>query len=169
MKNECPMDKLNIKEKKMKRTFLIVTLLLLVSSIVPDTAAQMRKFNRGDCSVRMGEKLSLTQEQQTKIDDLRIKHQKEMIDLRSDLNKARLDMKALKYKSDIKRNNLLAATEKMNNIKNKIALARTNHHMDVYELLDEKQKEMWIEFYPKHSGKNKGFHSRHMMRNKKFR
>lgn len=151
----------------MKSTFLIVTMMsLLVVSFVADTSAQNRKFKRGDHGLRMIEKLNLTDDQQTKVDDLRIKHQKEMIDLRSDLEKAGLDLKELKNKKDFNRSDLLSQIEKMNNIKNKIALARANHHMDVYELLDDKQKEEWKDFNPEGMEKRMGFHDKKMMRHR---
>jgi Spy/CpxP family protein refolding chaperone len=139
---------------------------MLVVSFVMDTSAQNRKFKRGDYGHRMIENLNLTDDQQTKVDDLRIKHQKEMIDLRSDLDKARLDVRELKNKKDFNRSDLLSLTEKMNNIKNKIALARTNHQMDVYELLDDKQKEEWKDFRPMGKEKRMGFHDKRMMRNR---
>ncbi|QQS34629.1 MAG: periplasmic heavy metal sensor [Ignavibacteriales bacterium] len=137
----------------MKRTFFAIIVITLIAVVLlPDAFAQNRKFRKKEHRMeRMHrlERLNLTDEQQKKVDEFRVSHQREMIDLRSELDKAKLDIRELKNKSDYKRSDLISAVEKLSAIKNKIAIAQTNHHMDIYELLDKNQKEVWNNFRPK--------------------
>jgi len=95
------------------------------------------------------ERLNLTDEQKEKVQSFRLKHQKEMIDLKADLEKAELALNELKAKKNFSRSDYLNAVEKINDAENKISLSRADHRMDVYELLtDEQKKEFW-EFGPK--------------------
>jgi Spy/CpxP family protein refolding chaperone len=151
----------------MKRTFVLSMLLLLVILFSVDTSAQFRKFKRGNHNM-MIEKLNLTAEQKTKVDDLKIIHQKEMIDLKSELAKTRLDLKELKSKTDIKRNEVLNLVEKINGIKNKMSIARVNHRMDIYELLDDNQREIWRDTKPMGPGRNMEFRDNKMMKHKRM-
>jgi hypothetical protein len=54
-------------------------------------------------------------------------------------------MKKLISSENISRAQMLSLTKELNVIKNEIALARTNHKMDVYEILDNNQKKIWME------------------------
>ena len=96
----------------------------------------------------MLEKLDLSAEQKDKIQTLRISHQKEMVDLKADLEKAKIALRELKAKKNFPRNDYLSAVEKINNAENKISLSRANHRMDIYEILTDKQKEEFWEFEP---------------------
>ncbi len=149
----------------MKRTFLLLILATLITGIsAPDTSAQHRKFKCGDFHKQRMENLNLNEGQRTKVDELRNIHQKEMIDLRAELQKAQLDVREIKNKADFKRNDLINAVEKISSIKNKIALKRANHQMDIYELLDENQKEMWRKSGPMRDDKPMMRRDKRMMR-----
>ena len=89
---------------------------------------------------RMMEKLNLTDEQKDKIQQLRIEHQKAMIDLRADMQKKKLALKELTAKGNYSRNDYLNLVNDINSARNKIEAARANHRMDVYSTLDDQQK-----------------------------
>jgi Spy/CpxP family protein refolding chaperone len=89
------------------------------------------------------QQLNLTEEQQTKVDELKFAHQKEMIDLKANLDKKELDMNELKSKGNYTRDEYLNKVNEIISARNKIALSIANHHMDVYQLLDENQKKEW--------------------------
>ncbi|RPI69893.1 MAG: hypothetical protein EHM47_13100 [Ignavibacteriales bacterium] len=112
------------------------------------------------------EKLNLTEEQENKISDLRTNHQKKMTDYKAELEKAKIDMRDIRNSSGVSRNNLISAVEKMNDVKNKMAVERINHHMDVYELLNDEQKEIWREQKP--SRDHQGFGFRNKSNGKRF-
>ncbi len=91
----------------------------------------------------MFEKLNLTDDQKDKIDQLRLKNQEEMIDLRADMQKKRLAVKELQQKGSYSRSDYVDLVKNLNNSRDKINLARANHIMDIYELLTDQQKEIF--------------------------
>jgi Spy/CpxP family protein refolding chaperone len=151
----------NVKQitgNKMKTLILSLVTLFLVTSINSTTFAQPKqKFHKKMFKERMIEKLNLTKEQGDKISDLRSDHQKKMADFKAELEKAKIDMRDLRDNSDLSRAEMISAVEKVNNIKNKMALERTNHRMDVYELLNDEQKEIWREHEPFKDNMKMGF------------
>lgn len=100
-------------------------------------------LGRGKGKALMAEKLNLTADQQKKIEELRTSHQKQMIDLRADMAKLHLEKKEMLNKGNYDRKAFLALEEKIGKQRNVIETARANHQMDVYEVLDAKQKEIW--------------------------
>jgi len=97
----------------------------------------------GNCKAAIVEKLNLTPDQEKKIEDLRMNHEKKMIDFRADMEKLQLEKKELLNKADYDRKSFLALEEKIMKQRNTIEMAMANHRMDVYEVLDAKQKEIW--------------------------
>jgi len=97
----------------------------------------------GNRKAKIAEKLNLTVEQEKKIETLRTAHQKQMIDLAADMAKLHLEKKELMNKGSYDRKTLVALEEKIIKQRDIIDLARINHQMDVYEILDAQQKEIW--------------------------
>jgi Spy/CpxP family protein refolding chaperone len=134
----------------MKTPILTLSLIFLFSMMnFSDGYSQQRerklyKFKQD----RVIDKLNLSDEQSNKISDLRTKHQKIMVDLKANLQKIKIDMRELRKSSDLNRSKLTAVTEKINDIRNKMAIERANHQMDIYELLDADQKKIWQEHEP---------------------
>lgn len=126
----------------MKNTIIAFLTVIFVIAMVTDVNAQKRKDMRQNFQ-RIHEQLNLTDQQKTKLEDIRLKHQEQMIDMRSELEKARLENQKLRNSEKLNRSDVLNQTKKMNTIKNKIAEARTNHKMDVYELLTDEQRKIW--------------------------
>jgi predicted small secreted protein len=87
--------------------------------------------------------LNLTDDQQTKIDELKLAHKKEMIDLKANLDKKELALAELKNKGNYSREEFLNKINDVITARNKIAISFANHQMDVYEQLDENQKKEW--------------------------
>ncbi len=149
----------------MKRITLIpLTTVLFLSFTIWNIAQQGDYLYSGHQKhERFAEKLNLTEEQQTAIGELRIKNQREMVDIKTDLQKKKLDLKELKIKGNYSREEFLNLVRKMNDSKSNIALAAANSKMDIYELLTDEQKKMFDKMgkrYRKH---------RKMMKNKMMR
>lgn len=117
---------------------LIIALVGLYSSTVypQNKSFPEHQFFKG----KMLEKLNLTDEQKNKIEDARLAHQKQMIDLKANLQKKLLALKELRLKGNLDRNSVLAAVKEINQAKNEIALARANNMMDFYEILTPEQR-----------------------------
>lgn len=127
----------------MKKLFLIgglITALVIAAAInfyPQQTSTPQGERFRG----RMMEKLNLTDDQKDKIEQLKLKHQEEMIDLRADMQKKRLAVKELRQKGNYSRSDFLNLVNDLSASRSKIAAARANHRMDVYELLTDQQKQ----------------------------
>ncbi|GBD88128.1 periplasmic protein [bacterium BMS3Abin03] len=106
---------------------------------------QMRNMKMGSHHKMMMKKLNLTEKQQATIEKLMISHQKQMVDLKADLEKRKLDLQELKLNTGYTRDEFLAKIGAINEAKNKIALAMANHKMDIYELLTVDQKKIFNE------------------------
>lgn len=113
-------------------------------------------------------KLNLTDNQKAKIQEIRFKQQSQMIDLRASLEKEKLAMKEkLRTSDNISRDEVVSEVNKISDIKNKIALARANSLMDVYEVLTPDQRKM-IKKKILDFGMERGFDGMGMMRDRGF-
>jgi len=142
------------------KTIIISTLtaIILFFGINSDLSAQPRhKFKERITRERIIDKLNLTEEQKDKISELRSSHQKKMADYKAELEKAKIDLRDLQNSDELNRNNIISAVEKINSIKNQMAIERTNHRMDIYELLNDEQKEIWRENRQYRGKRNFGF------------
>jgi Spy/CpxP family protein refolding chaperone len=92
---------------------------------------------------RMFQKLSLTETQQDQIVTIRLNHQMEMIDLKANLQKKKLEMVELKNNGDYTREDFINKVEVINSVKDEIAISKANCQMDIYLLLDDNQKKEW--------------------------
>lgn len=125
----------------MKKLSLVPAAVLFMILIMAGTStAQLDQRQRRD---RIHDKLNLTAEQETKIQKLRIEHQKKMIELKADLEKAKVDARETRTNDNISRSDVVNNIERINKIKNEIALSAANHRMDVYEILTPEQREIW--------------------------
>ena len=94
----------------------------------------------------MLEKLNLTDTQKTQFQKMNLTFKKHMIDLKANLQKSALDLKALQNSDNINRSDVISAVKEINSNKNAIALATANHRMDMYDLLTPAQRKIWKEF-----------------------
>ena len=149
----------------MKRTLIITALLSFLIVIAGAfTFAQKQRENRGENKrERIIEKLNLTDEQQTQIEEIRFAHQGKMIDLRADVEKKELGLKELQSTANFSRSDYITKVEEVISTENEMKVERANHHMDVYELLDTEQRETWTKMKQMKEGK----HNKMMKHNKK--
>jgi Spy/CpxP family protein refolding chaperone len=140
----------------MKRTLIIITLLSFLIVIAGAfTFAQKQRENRGENKhEQFMDKLNLTDQQKTQIEEIRFAHQKKMIDLRADAEKKELGLKELQSSGNFSRGDYIAGVEGKLSAVNKLALEKANHHMDVYELLDAEQQKTWNKMKPMKHGKH---------------
>jgi Spy/CpxP family protein refolding chaperone len=117
---------------------LIVLLIIPAFSQIQDSGKATRPFMKN----RPFAKLNLTETQKSKIQEIRFKQQSQMIDLRANLEKEKLALKELIAKGDISRDAVVAEVNKLNAAKDKIAVARTNGLLNVYDVLTPEQRKM---------------------------
>jgi Spy/CpxP family protein refolding chaperone len=122
---------------KTKINFFAIGLLMLI--FAGSIFAQPRRSYLYD-------KLSLTDQQISQIEKLRDQHLKKMSDYRNELNKLAIDLRTEWRSSNPDRKKIESLTNKMSELRSKMNQDRLNHWFDVYNLLDEKQKEKFREF-----------------------
>ena len=131
----------------MKAKILLIATIIVSALMIQGIFAQgtMNHKNKGD-HFPMFQKLNLTEEQQDQISTMRLNHQMEMVDLKANLEKKKLEMAELKNKGNYTREQYIAKVEAINSAKNQIAISKANFQMDVYQLLDDTQKQEWNKF-----------------------
>lgn len=135
--------------KIMKTKFFLAIVAIIALSIFTDSFAQMERMKMRDkMRYQMEEKLNLSDSQKAKVEELRVNHQKKMIDLKANLEKKKVELKSLRNSDKLNRSDFVKLTKEINEIKNSMAVERANHHMDIYELLDNNQKKIWREMRP---------------------
>jgi Spy/CpxP family protein refolding chaperone len=107
---------------------------------------------------RMQFMLNLTDEQTKTFNDIRYKHQMEAIDLRAELDKNRAEVRKMMADENVNSDKLLALTKANNEILAKMRTSRTQMWLDVYNILDDNQKEIWTTRFNQFGGRQgKGF------------
>lgn len=89
----------------------------------------------GDCSYA-AEKLNLTDEQKTQLQDLRVKHQKEVIPLQSDLRVKQIELREMIAKGEGEKN-LLKKNSEIDKIKASLSELRLKHQLQVKNIVGE--------------------------------
>ena len=127
----------------MKQTTLISLSLILFFSFAFWSFAQQNDKSGNDHQrhERFAQKLNLTEQQQTTIELLRMKKQKEMSYLKADLQLKKLELKELKTKGNYSRDEFLNMVREINKSKMDISVSKANNRMDIYELLTDEQKQ----------------------------
>ncbi len=117
-----------------------ILFIALISTQFSYGQMERRGLNRGDHHKMMMEKLNLTDTQKEAVEELHFSHKREMIDLKAALEKKQLDKQELLSKGNYTRDDYLGKVTSVSDAKDKMALAKANHRMDVYDLLTEEQR-----------------------------
>ncbi|BDQ01657.1 periplasmic heavy metal sensor [Ignavibacterium sp.] len=133
----------------MKKGILLLTIAVFSLGLFSQIFAQRQRMEmRERIHNRMEERLNLTDAQKAKVEELRLNHQKKMIDLKANLEKKEVELNALRRSDKLNRSDLLKLTKEISEIRNSMAVEKANHQMDIYELLDNNQKQIWREMKP---------------------
>jgi Spy/CpxP family protein refolding chaperone len=117
-----------------------ILFIALISTQFSYGQMERRGMHQGDHYKIMQEKLNLTDTQNEAVEELHFSHKREMIDLEAAIDRNKLDMKELLSKGNYTRDDYLNKVKSISNAKEKMALAKANHRMDVYDLLTEDQR-----------------------------
>lgn len=130
----------------MKKLIIVLSVLFAITALNQQLFAQKKDNPRSrDYRGDLKEQLNLSEDQEKKIETLRLSNKEDMIKFKSDLELKELEIRKLKSSDKLSRNEMINLTKEMNEIKNQIALTRTNHQMDVYDLLDDSQRKVWLD------------------------
>ncbi|MBK7629678.1 MAG: Spy/CpxP family protein refolding chaperone [Ignavibacteriales bacterium] len=130
----------------MRNLILGFVVLFAITIFNPQIYSQKRDHQRqNNFKMELKKQLNLTEEQEKKIESLRLSFEEKVIKFKSALELKELEMRKLKSSENLSRNDMINLTKEISAIRNDMALARTNHQMDVYELLDNAQRKVWME------------------------
>ena len=130
----------------MKRKIILITTVILTLVLTLTVTAQPRPKpprNFGFDKGRIIDLLKLTDDQQNQFFNFFFTHQNEVIDIRADIQKVHLKIKKMMTESDINDEQLLALTEKINQLEGKLKQLKMKFWLNVYKILDENQKKIW--------------------------
>jgi Spy/CpxP family protein refolding chaperone len=122
-----------------------ILFIALISTQFSYSQMERRGMRLGDHHKMMMEKLNLTDTQKEAVEELHFSHKREMIDLKAALELKQLDKQELLSKGNYTRDDYLGKVTALSNAKDKMALAKANHRMDVYDLLTEEQRKTFDE------------------------
>lgn len=122
---------------------------VLLFAITAGSQPMERRHDGKGPSVRHGERLKemleLTSVQSDKFDLLKLQHQKKMIQIRSQIKTARLDLRQLQRAKTPDRKSIETALKNINDMELQAKLARTDFWFSVRELLTPEQQLRWNE------------------------
>ena len=130
------------------RSRIIAAMIALMFVTVASTSiyAQAPKGMMNKKGPMMGQKifakLNLTDAQKDQIAKLRTDFQTKMVDLKANLQKDKIALKALRNKDDVTRNEVISSVEAVNKSRDAIALALANHIMDIRDILTPEQRKI---------------------------
>ncbi len=123
-------------------------IMIIISIISIDMSAQPYGKGRGpgECifqGERIAMHLDLTESQREQVSHIILKHQKEVLDYKNQLEKNMLEMKEMRVKGTVNRNAYITIVEQNNKLRNSMRISRANKEMDIFDILDADQKKKW--------------------------
>jgi len=123
----------------------LILFIALISTQFSYAQTERRGMHQGDHHKMMIDNLNLSDTQKEAVEELSFSHKREMIDRKAATEKNKLDMQELLSKGNYTRDDYLNTVKTINDAKEKIAFAKANHRMDVYDLLTEEQRKSFDE------------------------
>jgi Spy/CpxP family protein refolding chaperone len=96
---------------------------------------------------RMQTILQLTDEQKSKISDIRFEHQNFVLDTKNEIQKNRLTVRKMMADNNIDQKKLLSLTEKNSELNGKIKSSGVKMWLEVYNILNDTQKTQWTKMF----------------------
>ena len=125
----------------MKKILIILIALITIIGTITTSAQRGRgEWKKGfnDCK-----QLNLTDEQQERFDKIKFEHQELKIELDAKLKKNQLEIKKLLSADNFNESDLMNLVQMSTDIRAEKNMSRTKMWLNVYNILDNEQKEMW--------------------------
>ena len=90
--------------------------------------------------------LDLTEEQHKKLDDLKMKHIKESMSLRTDLGIKQMELGALWRAEELEGKKIVAKVKEISGLRQKLQIARVEHKLGMYNILTPDQRKIARKF-----------------------
>ena len=133
-----------------------LVVLLLAASITFSSAifAQPFKHKPMDGKKRITQLLKLNDSQLKKFNEIRFTNQEKMIDLRAKIRKNQLKIREMAASKNISKSAVMNLVDKISSLRSTMAKQKMGMWFDVYNILDDTQKDIWV----KHFGNMKKMH-----------
>jgi len=131
--------------KQAKPILWLLATFLLVAFVVP-TSAQVERGFAGKPrypNQAMIKRLNLTEDQKSKMAELRLAHQKEILPLRTDLQAKMADLRLLKTEANPNLNRIDQAIEQAEKIRTKLQKGRIRYQLAIRKTLTNEQQKLW--------------------------
>ena len=113
-------------------------------------AQAQKNFERGPKDFngfRVHTMLKLTDEQSDKFNDIKYNHQISSVDIQAEIQKNQIEVKKMMADNKIDSDKLLQLTNANSELHGKIKASKTQMWIDVYNILNDDQKETWIKTF----------------------
>lgn len=152
---------------------LVATLLIGGASVFAQPQRNLDRESkwesRGFSELRIQKILNLTDEQSGKFNDIKYNHQLSVVDIQSEMQKNRIEVKKMMADNKIDDDKLLQLTNANIELQGKVKTSKTQMWLDVYNVLNDDQKEIWTKTFNRIGQRDgrKGFGRRNCMENSK--
>lgn len=111
------------------------------------------------------EQLNLSDQQETKFNQLQTEHQKKAIDLRAQMQKNQLEIKSMMQSGNVDEGKLNNLTDENANLHAQMQKSRNSMWININNMLDDDQKKVWADHFGRMGGQGFGSKSGRGMRN----
>lgn len=133
----------------MKKSLILLSFILLMTGFLK---AQSNAEKKG---YRWEQIPDLTDDQRTKLQQLQIKHEKTMTDLRNQLAEKRVQLHAAMSGSTADEKKAMKIAEELHVIELNMEKERISHHFAIANLLNNDQKDWWFSHHKPYYGQGK--------------
>ncbi len=138
----------------------MITTVALAQPMAPPAKAGMGRMGMGPRTgfgpEAMMEQLGLSEEQQAKLQELRLKHQQQQVVLRGEIDAAEARLEALLLDPEAQRKEVLKAGSVVSELRSKLQAQRLAHRMDVRALLTPEQRAQLVQWKAMHHRRGHG-------------
>lgn len=125
-------------------SFLALLLLVTFSEVAAQNKVKVYKNKTGEKNILSKNRLNLSEEQKKLIEQINLKYETTLIDLRAELKKLNVEKKKLLAQSGFSKSEFFKLEEKIINAETKIKLERNKIKSEVYDILDDEQREKYL-------------------------
>lgn len=137
--------------KKINMSLFVLSLILVSSIFIMGQKQKVKNMPKDKHRID----LNLTDEQEVKIQDIRFTHEEKQIEIKSELDKNRLQIKKLIASGNFSDNQLLNLVDKSGQIQSELEKNRVAMWLDIRNILTDEQKEIWKDRFQKMGRKDK--------------
>jgi len=124
----------------------LIVLLLVGSIVFASSTMFAQPFNRKPMNgqKQITQLLKLNDSQLKKFNELRFANQEKIIDLKAKIQKDRLKIREMAASKNINKSTIMGLIDEISSLRSTMAKQRMEMWFDVYNILDDTQKDIWV-------------------------